>query len=159
MARLDGTTSTFLEGPLAARKCQAWWCQLVRVKLPKTGPGWTPSKLTASTPGRDPKVSGVEFWGRCSMLQDCSQGGAPDATVHQPWPSTVALLGHWRILCSPPATATYIHLSTSSPLAMRCVDGSFALTCEMSSSVLCVLQGDLLTFSACLPACLLSPYT
>lgn len=68
MARLDGTTITILEGPLVRRNVRLW-CQLVWVKLPKTGPGWTPSKARGPRhPAGIPKSPMSNSGGK---LQDC----------------------------------------------------------------------------------------
>lgn len=113
-----------------------------------TQAGPLPRLKASDTPARVQKVSDADFWGEeVRKLQDCSQDGAPDATVHQLLASTIALLGHWQIRCPHSATEDR-HLSISAPLDMSCVDGSMCsmqstgisrvLACEILSNVPCI---------------------
>lgn len=104
MARLDGTTTTILEGPLEGRNVRLVWCQLGWVKLPKTGPDWTPSKARGLNT-RQGGAKSLRFRILGSSYRTVPRTGLPTLRFTSPLASTVALLGHWRILCSLTATA------------------------------------------------------
>lgn len=120
MARLDGTTITILEGPLVGRNVRL----VVSVGVGEATQNWPRlDPFQGSRPQHPAGIQKSPMSNSGGKLQDCSQDGAPDATVHQPFSIHGSFAGS---LANPVLSHSDggRHFSSSAPPDMRCVDGS-----------------------------------